>query len=351
VVNTLLSGGANPNQPKTKGTFGSTALHLACQNGHLHIAVALLAGGADVQWNRRGDLATPLHAAALAGNIRLAKLLVAFGADPCAETAAAHRGETAAVWATAEVKCEVAKWLRMAEARQIAVGGPPWCPPAGFPMPPFGLAIAQHLHTEAVLALRLGRIDSDACVGSVAAILGAAHGGCSRSLALARSAFAGWSPSRHWLHHAAFRAAVRSVLLTAQRLEHGAAIDADAGTIAADSSTTMTAFINSDNFNGGRVDSGGCVGNGMQHCVSRAGSRTDTSAAVDCCAGNSSDCKLGQAAPSTPLATAQPNQNVRAPIEIWHCILALCRRADWPVQSVLLSQRYCRHGALGDGNE
>lgn len=60
------------------------ALHWAAFYGHHHIALILLAAGADV-FVQNADGWTPLHIAAFRNNEPVARLLLAAGADPLAK--------------------------------------------------------------------------------------------------------------------------------------------------------------------------------------------------------------------------------------------------------------------------
>ena len=66
--------------PNLQDTFRSTALHLACENGHSDAAYYLIKHGADVtrtdKWKK-----TPLHWGAQNGHLQILKILVASGAD------------------------------------------------------------------------------------------------------------------------------------------------------------------------------------------------------------------------------------------------------------------------------
>ena len=69
---------------RTLNWESETALHIACKNGHLHVAKALINGQGNMDnilnyKDRRGN--TPMHHCVLNGNYELAKLLVRSGAD------------------------------------------------------------------------------------------------------------------------------------------------------------------------------------------------------------------------------------------------------------------------------
>ncbi len=65
------------------GTYGGlTPLLYAAREGHKNSALALLAGGADINQKGAGDETTPLLMAAINGNFDLARLLLERGADP-----------------------------------------------------------------------------------------------------------------------------------------------------------------------------------------------------------------------------------------------------------------------------
>ena len=73
----------NSGAPFTSDWFGTTALHLAAQNGHAEIAEILLRGG--VNRDARTKLErTALHLAAQNGSLDVVDLLLLHGADVCA---------------------------------------------------------------------------------------------------------------------------------------------------------------------------------------------------------------------------------------------------------------------------
>ena len=71
----LLSQGADVNHCRAED--GSTALHMACANGHSEVAALLLARGASHIANHAGN--TPLHWACLNGHAGVADVLLASG--------------------------------------------------------------------------------------------------------------------------------------------------------------------------------------------------------------------------------------------------------------------------------
>ena len=77
-VATLLTRGVNPNAIDDQG---NTALMVAAQKGHLTVAEALLAGGADVNAKRRIFDYTALMDAAYGGHEDIVNLLLSNGAN------------------------------------------------------------------------------------------------------------------------------------------------------------------------------------------------------------------------------------------------------------------------------
>ena len=75
-VDQLLAAGINPN---AKDKDGATALFLAIWNGQKKIALALIAGGADV--NQKVESDAPLRVAAGCGNVEIVEALLAKGAQ------------------------------------------------------------------------------------------------------------------------------------------------------------------------------------------------------------------------------------------------------------------------------
>ena len=76
-------------------------------------------------------------------------------------------------------------------------------------------------------ALALGTIDPAGCtVADLSAVMASAAdvllvrlpASCPLTIALAKAMCSGWSPARHFLHHAAVRDAVHTMLLVAERL-------------------------------------------------------------------------------------------------------------------------------------
>ena len=85
--------------------------------------------------------------------------------------------------------------------------------------PAFRIAVSLALHRDATIALRLGRIDPDDCARSLVAVVASAAGRRTpETVELVRLAFRGWTPHSHWLHKAAVREAVRTVLTVSWRL-------------------------------------------------------------------------------------------------------------------------------------
>ena len=84
---------------------------------------------------------------------------------------------------------------------------------------PFQIAIEHGMHVEASAALALGHINPADCAGRKAQVLrSAAATGCAATRTLARLGLGGWCPESHHLHHASVRAAVKTLLLVANRL-------------------------------------------------------------------------------------------------------------------------------------
>ena len=211
VVSLLLAHGADPNRATT--ATGCTPLLAASTGGHAAVARQLLEAGVDPdQAGTDEDAATPLHEACRAGHPRVAQLLGTFGARMSADSWLPH------VVARLNGHADLAAWLN-----EVAE----W--------PQFRLAVACRHHAAARRLLRTGGMaDPTLCAledvqaaAASAAPWGDGNGlpappACAGTRRLAREAMARWSPSRHWLHHAAFREAVRAVLLVAQRLDtHG----------------------------------------------------------------------------------------------------------------------------------
>jgi len=89
------AGGRGPQTPQIAGVTrqynytelvafwgGLSSLHLAARQGHIDVADALLAAGADVNQRTTGDKTTPLIIAIINGHFDLAKQLLDKGADP-----------------------------------------------------------------------------------------------------------------------------------------------------------------------------------------------------------------------------------------------------------------------------
>jgi ankyrin repeat protein len=89
------AGGRGPQTPQIAGVTrqynytelvafwgGLSSLHLAARQGHIDVAEALLAAGADVNQRTTGDKTTPLIIAIINGHFDLARQLLDKGADP-----------------------------------------------------------------------------------------------------------------------------------------------------------------------------------------------------------------------------------------------------------------------------
>jgi ankyrin repeat protein len=79
----LLLGCQRHVDPNLASTLdGSTPLHVATQKGHLEIVELLLIHGAQVNRRKHGEGATALYLASQSGNIEVIKTLIKYGADP-----------------------------------------------------------------------------------------------------------------------------------------------------------------------------------------------------------------------------------------------------------------------------
>lgn len=103
VVNLLLARGAPPNTEDGH----SLALHSACIFGHLDVAGALVAAGADVERSCRPGQ-TLLWACVAADNVAAAAFLLDHGADTEARDS---NGDTPLIWAVANERYAMAKVL------------------------------------------------------------------------------------------------------------------------------------------------------------------------------------------------------------------------------------------------
>ena len=275
VAQLLLDRNADPNTART--TDGSTPLYIASQNGHVDVAQLLLDRNADPNTARTNDGCTPLCIASQEGHVDVARLLLDRNADPntartndgctplyiaskkatwtshgCCLAAtqtptqqrpsgwtplgvASHEshqqvvqllavhgaslthadgsGHTAYDVATSRGHQQLADWLAAATAHA-----------------PIQIAVGCRLPADARSALRTGNL-GDPTLCTVKAVLQAATSAplwgagvamapvCGATTQLARDAMACWSPERHWLFHARFRAAVHTFLLVRHRLE------------------------------------------------------------------------------------------------------------------------------------
>jgi hypothetical protein len=198
---------------------GTTPLFAACQEGRTEVVRLLLACDVvDVNKARTYDGATPLHAAANGGHHSIAQRLVVFGANGSATDAIDI--ETPQQWAAAQDHHQLAAWLG-------AVAG--WSQ--------LRVAAGCRLHGPIATQLKQGRIDPDAQSWSLLALARAtstapptelpwqdAAGGCQITVKLIKAATRGWAPPRHWLYHAGFRMAVRTVLQVSERLHRQHAV-------------------------------------------------------------------------------------------------------------------------------
>ena len=90
-VSSLIRAGADPNQVTT-GELAFSPLMIAAANGHALVIDAFLAAGARVNYARPKDGFTALFAASQAGQLQAVRSLLLAGADP---RLAAHDGTTA----------------------------------------------------------------------------------------------------------------------------------------------------------------------------------------------------------------------------------------------------------------
>ena len=176
---------------------GMTALLWAAHNGHAQTAVLLLDRGTDVAAMGSGGR-TALWCAAAGGHTQTAAVLAFFGAEASPE----HRHQQS-------ILAVLHSWCRLR------------------------IAAACRLHGLLRRALRSGAIarDPPAAAAAAAAVLAASSGPvrrvrvsvwaglpvCATTVRLVRDAAAGWSTTRHWLHHGGFRAAVHTLLLVHER--------------------------------------------------------------------------------------------------------------------------------------
>ena len=213
VVQLLLAHSADPNKARAKD--GATALYLAASKGLYSVARLLLGCNADPNKPRTdaGAIgATPLHVAAQAGHLAVAQLLAVFGANISALVHYNGKSRPAQQYARKAGHGQLAHWLG-------AVTG----------HTPVQIAVGCRLHGEARSALRIGALgDPTLCTAKdVVHAAGTTMWGaglemppvCRATTRFARDAMACWSPERHWLFHADYRAAVHAVLLVRHRLE------------------------------------------------------------------------------------------------------------------------------------
>ena len=207
---------------------GGTALMCAARKGHTAAAALLLDRGADAdavvqqQGHRHMRGMTALMFAAQEGHTTTAALLLDRGADLAAKddrgrmalTHAANKGHTQ----TAALLAEVPPEYRRRRTVLALLHG--WCQ--------LRIAATFRLHDLLRRALRTAARDPPTAAAA-AAILAASRSRqpelpgwaglpvCAVTVRLVRQAVSGWSPSRHWLHHGGFRAAVHTLLLVNER--------------------------------------------------------------------------------------------------------------------------------------
>jgi hypothetical protein len=176
----------------------------------VEVARLLLGRNADPNTARTNDSAwTPLFVASLKDHSHVVQLLAVHGASLAQSNG---DGSTAYDVATNMGHHPLAGWLAAAADHA-----------------PIQIAVGCRLHAEARAALRTGAM-GDPTTCTVKQVMQAATGTpwcagvamppvCRATAQLARDAMACWSPERHWLFHAGFRAAVHAVLLVRHRLE------------------------------------------------------------------------------------------------------------------------------------
>ena len=207
---------------------GGTVLMFAASCDHTATIALLLDRNADVMATDSNGW-TALLAAAYFGHTAAAALLLDRGAD----VAASDSHGMTALWAAAETgQTQMAALLTFfgAEASHAERQQHPllavlhgWCR--------LRIAAAFRLHGLFRRALRSGAVacDPPATAATAAGVLAASSGAvlqlpgwaglpvCATTVRLVRDAAAGWSPTRHWLHHGGFRAAVHTLLLVHER--------------------------------------------------------------------------------------------------------------------------------------
>ena len=226
----LLDGGADA---AAAATNGATALMFAAGKGHPATAALLLDRGADVDAATGGEGWTALRNAASGGHTATVVLLLDRGADIAATD---MFGETALVVAArpchilrpqchTQTVAVLAFFGAEASPQSMALG---WYRGLNALLGCCRLRIAAsfRLHDLLRRALRSGAIarDPSVAVSAKASQLASSMTElwqpspvCAATVRLVRQAVSGWSPSRHWLHHGGFRAAVRTLLLVHER--------------------------------------------------------------------------------------------------------------------------------------
>ncbi len=111
LVERQLHAGAHPDDRDPSGT---TALHWAAHNGHLAVARALVAHGADLEARDARMQASPLHWAILMRRSDMAELLLAAGCDANASN---KWGESALLLAVYDGELDIVARLLRAGAR------------------------------------------------------------------------------------------------------------------------------------------------------------------------------------------------------------------------------------------
>ena len=202
-----------------------TPLYIASEHGHVEVVRLLLDRNADPNAARisgsntytanTDNGATPLYIASQKGHTHVAQLLAVHGASL---TIATSNGRTAYDVASRYGRQQLAEWLAAAADHA-----------------PIQIAVGCRRHADARSALRTGALgDPTTCMlksvlqattstpmwGAGVAMLPV----CRATTLFARDAMACWSPKRHWLFHARFRAAVHAMLLVRHRLAQDAAL-------------------------------------------------------------------------------------------------------------------------------
>lgn len=126
--------------PDCRSLNQSTLLHCAAKRGHLQLAAALLARGADVNALDYGGMRrTPLHWACKGGHVAMVELLVAAGADTKADGRSWSKlvqGSRCGALIPKDAPTESVEALCRTNAVRLALSQPPWNPGANHHMFP-----------------------------------------------------------------------------------------------------------------------------------------------------------------------------------------------------------------------